>query len=175
MPYIPFLDLAIVFCIILEATPSGTATIPIHKDLFSSWNINISTLYTYASKNGPHIFPPNLTPLADVVREICPSEATDNDIGPLLVLSNPENQWGAASILYSGILQKIGELLQMNYFVIPSSIHEVLIYPELLGLTEKELNETIQWVNETTVDPQDFLSDHAYYFDCKQGRLMLKP
>lgn len=57
-------------------------------------------------------------------------------------------------------------------FVIPSSIHEILAVPygndpDMLNF----INETIQEINDTELDPMDFLSDHVYIYDSDLKKL----
>lgn len=173
MPHLPFLDLAIVFCIVLKMSPSGTISIPIHNEHLKLWNVDTETLDTHARRNGLHILPPTLEAMASILKEQGASVKDECDRNPTFVLSNEKVFWGAASLLYDGILQTVGDLLHMNYFVLPSSIHETIIYPDGPDISTEELNETIQFANENIVDPPEILSDHAYYYDRKQGRLVI--
>lgn len=173
--YVPFLDLAVMFHIILKVG-SGIGNIPVQNAYLKLWNVDVKTLWDCAVSNGPTIFPAILEPIETFlmkteIQEI-PEEPQDK-VSPVLILSNQERYWGAVSLLYEGVLQKIGDLLQMNYFVVPSSVHETLIYPECIDQTKEELDATIRFVNNSEMDPQDILSDHAYYYDREQGRLLI--
>lgn len=81
--------------------------------------------------------------------------------GPMII-SNQEKCYGA-----SAILGKISELKKKNpegFFVIPSSIHELLIMPKGMGQDQESLDAMVKEVNQTTVAPEEVLSDHAYAF-----------
>ena len=54
-----------------------------------------------------------------------------------------------------------------DYFVIPSSIHEVLILPDNGIFQVPELNAMVQEVNETKVERQEQLSDKVQFCDGK--------
>ena len=56
----------------------------------------------------------------------------------LLVLTNQSRIDGAACILYDNMLEKIAEVLQEDFYVIPSSIHELLILRNIC-LQKKEV------------------------------------
>ena len=58
---------------------------------------------------------------------------------------------GAGLILQEDIMQKIGELMGGNYYILPSSIHEVLVIPENAGLTTRELSDMVHEINQTEV------------------------
>ena len=65
------------------------------------------------------------------------------------------------------IRKQIGECLGSDYFVIPSSIHEVLILPDNGIFQVPELNAMVQEVNETQVERQEQLSDKVQFCDKK--------
>ncbi len=49
---------------------------------------------------------------------------------PIFVLTNRDKSEGAGVMVQDGVLEKVGELLGADYYVLPSSIHEVLILPD---------------------------------------------
>ena len=56
----------------------------------------------------------------------------------------------------------IEEIFGGDYFILPSSIHEVIVVPDL-GIDDQEhdLNEMVRKVNHMVVDPEDRLSDRV--------------
>ena len=70
----------------------------------------------------------------------------------------PSNRWGFLERVFA----KIG-----SFYVLPSSVHEVLILPDDGEPKARDLNEMIRTINENEVLPQDRLSDIAYHFDGK--------
>ena len=72
---------------------------------------------------------------------------------------------GAGLILQEDIMQKIGELMGGNYYILPSSIHEVLVIPENAGLTTRELSDMVHEINQTEVAAVDRLSDKVQFYD----------
>ena len=85
------------------------------------------------------------------------------------VLENQDFSGAAGGILF-GIEQcfrNVSYCLGSDYFVLPSSIHEVLILPDN-GLFEvPELNAMVKEVNETQVERQEQLSDKVQFCDGK--------
>ena len=63
--------------------------------------------------------------------------------------------------------------LQENYYVIPSSTHEVLILRESIAKDCGSLSKMIQDVNSSAVADEDVLADHPYYYDCSAGILRM--
>ena len=86
----------------------------------------------------------------------------------LYLLSNRDCFWGSAALFYPGLLGKLCELLNGSFFVLPSSVHEVLLLPESDGDPQR-LADIICNANRTVVSEDDYLSDDL--FICRSGRL----
>ena len=91
----------------------------------------------------------------------------------MYVFSNRTRSFGASAILYDGRLAKIAERLKENYYVLPSSVHETIIVAESDAPAKDDLDAIIREINETQVDPEEVLSNQAYYYDRKEGKLLL--
>ncbi len=83
----------------------------------------------------------------------------------MFVLTNSLRSFGAVCILYEDILFHIGNLLRENFYILPSSIHEVIIIPESQAPCKETLNEMIVEINESQVEREEVLSDHVYYYN----------
>jgi len=89
------------------------------------------------------------------------------DVPQLMVLTNDQALYGAGALFYPGQLDTIASQIGSDYFVIPSSIHEVLILPDDGTIDRHAIESMIQEVNMTAVAPEERLSDHAYHYDAK--------
>lgn len=56
-------------------------------------------------------------------------------------------------------------------YVIPSSVHEVLLFPEEGGVFATQFNALLDHVNQTEVAPRDRLAGRAMLYDCRSHRL----
>lgn len=81
---------------------------------------------------------------------------------PVWILSMDSDTHGASVILQPEALVAVEEIFGGDFFILPSSIHEVLVIPDL-GLDEQEhdLNEMLREVNRMVVEPEDRLSDRV--------------
>ena len=52
----------------------------------------------------------------------------ENEI-PMYIMSNPIKMNGAATMAYPGVIRNFAETIRKNLYVIPSSIHELIIMP----------------------------------------------
>lgn len=82
--------------------------------------------------NTMRILPYRIYDIADILEESFgrPRREEDTRHAQMYVLTNSEKYWGAVSIIYGGVLEKIAEKIGKDYFVLPSSIHECMIVPE---------------------------------------------
>ena len=149
IPYVDYLDLAIVFYLMLDNSEFGNATILLRNEHIQGWHVSAEELFATASENTEKIFPPALDRMTDF----------------MYVLSNKSRTLGAAAVLYEGIFDKICEVVGERYFVLPSSIHELIIIPEDYGIDREHLEMMVREINETEVDREERLSNRVYYYD----------
>lgn len=173
LPHIYFLDFAYVFYILFEADSSGTATIPITNELMKLWNVYPGDLYDIAHENSSKLLPAEFKPMHVVICELLRKKNLEMvEESPLYVLTNSMRCFGACCLFYDGMLEEIGKELGENYYVIPSSIHEMIIVPESKSPSREDLDEMIVEINETQVSAEEVLSDRSYYYDC-EAKLLL--
>ena len=60
-----------------------------------------------------------------------------------------------------------------DYYVLPSSVHEVLIVPAEYVRNRQMLDEMVREVNQVCVEEEEILSDHAYYYDRSEDLLTM--
>lgn len=182
VPHVEFLDLSIVFQIVLTCKPGSTASILIHNAHIKLWGVTVDNLFRVAAKNTSQIMGWELQAMDDVICEIMGEKSTeifDYDeaksglagLVPLYVISNRYKVEGAACLLYPMLLTKIFRKLKSCFYVIPSSIHELLILPADSGYSDEEILAMIKDVNDTQVDPDEILSYSLYHYDGDANRL----
>ena len=75
-----------------------------------------------------------------------------------------QNERICKRLLNSVLKEKIGEIVGKDYFVLPSSIHEVLIMPDNGQMTPMELAKMVKEINDNEVSPQDLLCSRVLRF-----------
>ena len=137
------------------------------------WGVPLELLYRLAIENTPRLLQAECKPMQVVICELlgqpCPEEEEESG---MYVLSNHHRHFGAACILYDRVLEDIGNQLNEDYYVLPSSIHEMIILPVSCLSDQMDLDSMITEINETQVSEEEVLSDHAYYFSRKENRLL---
>ena len=87
-------------------------------------------------------------------------EMKAEDDSGMYVISNESQIFGATAVLFAK--EKLQEIFPNGYVILPSSVHEVIAvaYPEEVS----QFDEMVQEVNQTQVEPEEVLANHAYIF-----------
>jgi gamma-glutamylcysteine synthetase len=83
----------------------------------------------------------------------------------MFVATVPDKIHGAGVIAYPNFMEDAAQKMGGDFFVLPSSIHEVLLVKDNGQMTAKELENMVKEVNATQVEPADQLTDHVYHYD----------
>lgn len=178
IPHVRFLDLAICFYYAYQGRVLGEGSILIYNTHMEMWNTSTEELLHLAQENTPVIFPWECKPMETVIEELLQEhyEKTGEAMlerheqeqfleeMPMQILSNQSRVQGAAVILYPGLLEKMADELQGSFYIIPSSIHEVILLPVKSMKAVDELKDMIREVNRTQVERQEVLSDRLYIY-----------
>ncbi len=176
VPHRRFLDLAVIYCISLGETACGYATVTIYHEHLASWGETEETLWEIAKENTPRILEPQIVSLAELVREMTGMEQPELSCTeePLMyVLTNKRRINGAACMLYGKTIRDFASSLRENLYILPSSIHEVILLAANGETDPERLAEMVREVNETQVGEQDILSDRLYYYSYRTGEMTL--
>ena len=166
VPYMPFLDMAIIAVIEWNGNADGIATVKVTSSLLELWGYTaLSDILPIAKENtfkAPYKLQ-NLAEMLGLPQEMC------TGMYMMYVLSNTNNLHGATEICNYDAIKEIAEKLNSDLFVIPSSIHEVLLVPKTDDINTQHLTDMVQAVNSTDVSPDEVLSDHVYIFTRENG------
>ena len=174
IPYVPFLNLAVVFYCLLPDTPVGSATVLIHNSHMEYWKITCSELYSDAKQNTPRLLPAEIKSMSQVLSELSdgPAPSKDDEV-PMYVLTNARKAMGAACILYDGMLKYCSQWLDSSFYLLPSSIHEVILIPKEAVTDGRELAAMVRDINRTQVLITEVLSDEIYFYSSQSGQLSM--
>ena len=180
MPGIPFLDLTIVFLYYVGEKDDGIMNMPITNSLMELWGCTPMELLEDAHKNTWKLMQIRLETIVDRLCELLPEELEDarealeinvpSSVIPYIMTNNCGVN-GAASLLYPGSLCLAALELGESYYILPSSIHELILVPESEVYTVDHLQEMVREVSDQCLDDRDFLSDHIYFYDQHQKTL----
>ena len=182
-PHIRKEDLAITFHIMLDQSDKGTATTMINDNMMEAYGIDLDQLYQDALLNSPVICPAQIENMGEalsrmmiedmksagappeVIQEMEKDLKESNKDNPMTIITNDRLVDGASAIFYPGVMDLVGERMQGDYFILPSSVHETLVVPDDGRVSLQELTDMVKEVNMTQVSPEDQLTDQVYHYD----------
>ena len=182
-PHMTMDDLAVTYHVILERDFDGVASVPVTNELMAAWGVRIAELHELALQNMTFLTPSTFHSMRSVLgsmlavdlpdgmdeeAEQIMSEMMSQEEG-MFVLSNKQKLHGASAILDKEIMRRVTELIGNDFFVIPSSVHELLIVPIKAGIEASAITDMVKDVNATQVSPDERLSDHVYRYDPVHG------
>lgn len=181
VPYKRVLDLAVVFYCLIEQKKGVSATALIHNEHLKIWNVTEDEIYNDALKNTPVLLAGSIVPMSKILSEIAGTAQTDNDkkgceyTGEdiLYVLTNSSRVNGAACILYDNLLKRFANDVNSDLYILPSSVHEVIIVPKKNAFDKTELADMVREVNEQGVSQDEILSDNVYEYNRKNGLITM--
>ena len=172
---VTYLDTGCGFALIAEIR-SGDFRAVITNSLLDSLGMTKEALFKRALEDSSMNDRATLFDLADMLPAF-PEGSTnllDSEAGTVLppvslyVLSNESSFWGAAVLFYPGMLDRLSDLMGGSFYVLPSSIQEVLLLPATEGDPQR-LVDIIRSANRTVTESDVFLADEL--FICESGRL----
>ena len=174
IPHIPFLDLSIVFICYLEVSGDKSGSVLISNEHMNLWHTDVKELYRTACANTGRIFEPRIFKMSEMINDLVGKDNAMPDPGyPMYILTNTKKTFGASCMLYPDAIADAAKLIGDDLFIIPSSIHELILVPKKHSPKPCELNRTIREVNKTAVADNEYLSDHCYYYSAKKERIFI--
>ena len=83
------------------------------------------------------------------------------------ILTNSMKLYGPGCIQYQGMLEQDAERIGSGFYVLPGSVHEVIIVPsdKCRLETARELKNIVKSINGTQLPEYDMISDSVYYYN----------
>ncbi|MBO4902461.1 MAG: hypothetical protein J5518_06685 [Lachnospiraceae bacterium] len=166
VPYLPFLDLALIPYVLIRQREIGNASTIVHENMLSYWKVDDKRLLSDAMRNMERSYGYELTPMRELLCDLMQGEEEEipEEEPNMYVLLSPGMHYCAALMAVESIMKAVSDRIGSDLVVLPSSIHEVIIVPTNEQGNEERLNELVRSVNETCVSSEEILSDHAYFY-----------
>ena len=160
-------DLAITYHVSISNENGSLASTTVTNDLMNRWNISEEQLRNDSLENSQQIFPTKIETLQSIVQDYT-GESFENDSSPkMLVVTNDFGINGAAAAFYPRTLEEISEKLHDDYYILPSSIHEIIVIPDNIAPDYHSLEKMVRDVNRMQVERSEQLSNHVYHYDSR--------
>jgi hypothetical protein len=192
VPHIKYLDLAITYHCLVRDDDNGIGTIRITNDHMQVWNTTIQEIHSFAAGNTKTIFPSTIRSMEEVIKGMLAdemlqgSEEFQTDMFPCIlnaeiktnqqkmyILSNHKGINGATCLLYENVLYEFAQLIQSDFYILPSSIHEIILVPYDKTISKETLADMVKDVNRTQVARDEVLSDRVYFFSRKNNAITM--
>lgn len=182
IPHTEILDLSKVYYITIEIGGNRTGTILIHNNFLDIWGITQEQLKEVAEENTPKLSPIGFAPMMDILKDAVIGKAEETELleqmeresdCKMYVLTNDKGSFGAAVICYDGLLRYLANYLNDDFYILPSSVNEVIILPMRKEDDEQSLGEMVREINESQVPEEEILSDNVYYYSRDTDKLTI--
>ena len=187
MPHRMFLDLAITYDVRVTQIADAVGSVAVTNDMMKAWDVTEEQLYELALQNAVKQDRGVVKPLESLMQEWFGGDTEtdekdytykDFDISiaeeiqetALYVATNRSKTNGAAVVLYPYLLDTVGTFLG-DFFILPSSIHEILLLPADGAMESSELLRMVHEVNASTVAAEEVLSENVYRYDVAKKSL----
>ncbi|GFI45938.1 hypothetical protein IMSAGC019_01251 [Lachnospiraceae bacterium] len=184
IPYIPYHDLAVVFYILVPRGHDGTETILVRNSFMDAWGADTQTIYPIAMENTQRIFRGRVQSMESVMMEMMEDmldagdsgefydmPAVTEDVFPMYVASNYDRLNGASVFLYPNLLRDFAECIGSDFYILPSSVHELIFLPDTDGMDVGYMKMMVRQINGSEVAEDEVLSDNVYFYSRASDRV----
>lgn len=163
-------NISMVYRLQLDSTENGAATVLITNAMMEQFGVTKEQLHADAMENAQEIRPADFRTMAAVMAEMMgmPEEMMADMAPPMYVVTNQDKVQGAAVMFYPDFMDQAAKELGGDIFILPSSVHEVLILPDDGNMNAQELKEMVTSINASEVSPEDRLTDSVYHYDAQE-------
>ena len=172
VPYEPFLDLAIVAYVRMHDEQLGDGIIMVRNEHLKIWGVDGQSVLDAAKKNTHDNDGFSLTHILDAMEDNGEDVDEDMEDFPMFIATNERMINGASVLTMSDKLREYADIMGGDYYIIPSSVHELLLFACDDSDEPGEIDKMIREVNTTQLGPDDVLSDHVYRYSINDDVLL---
>ena len=168
IPHYEVLDMSVVYMVRFSKKENQLSSILVTNSMLNNYGITAEQLKADALENAPKAFPARVDGMSEVLADsmgMTPEELSGGQPEILYVASVENRVKGAGVLVYPGFLKEYADRIGTDLYILPSSIHEVLLVKDEGRFTAQELKDMVVDVNSSIVDPKEQLTDNAYHYD----------
>lgn len=190
---VPWIEVAEDLAVVCYLDLGNGATVTIQNRIMDAWGLTEEMLFDIADVNTPNMKPMEMRSLAELTVEMMEQDGMlfaikyemgcedmpDEEFKQMLIESRDDGNsipawvirggdvYGASVLMYEKAMNTVREQLGRDFFVLPSSIHELIVVPYDERYNVTELKEMVAFVNEEKLRPDEYLSDSIYFYNEK--------
>lgn len=172
-------DIALVLYIVLyDNKKIGLGTTKVHKSAFERWGKELDEVWETALGNTIETAPPRMyltitecmnPPYERGAFMTFQKENFKIKEMQIPIITTTRQMNGAIAMFYPGVKEKLAELMDANYYVAFTSVHDVKIHCEG-AISPKHILNSVKSVNQA-FPKEDILSRKVFFYDRKKGTL----
>ncbi len=161
----------------LGKSEDGQAMVRVTKELMQQYHLPTEALFAQAYQNTVEQYPLEIKTMYEVMGEIMGMEMQEvagkipKGEPQMYVVSNTQRMNGATVLMYPDALKKIAERVGGEYYILPSSTHEILAIPKNQAPTPRELRQMVREINRDQVEPTERLASEVFSYEAKENQL----
>lgn len=159
-------EFAISLCIsIPDSNDDEHGIITVNQQLRNMWDVTDEELFEIALLNTEKKYSCTIRSMFDVLTNLG-DDSINNlpNLPSMYVMTNNVSLHGSATLLYTNSLKSFADELDSDFYIIPSSVHEVILIPTDETIDVSEIQDTITEVNRTAIAHSEFLSNQLLYY-----------
>lgn len=137
----------------------------------TAWGISLNELLLAARENTPRLFPAQMVDMDEMIQRAGVSFPEEENTIPMYIMTNRQEVNGASVLLYDDVLQEFASQKKTDFYILPSSIHEVILVPSNRIDNPAQLFTMVADANQTVVALGDVLSDSVYYYNRRKNQI----
>lgn len=164
--------------LLLAQDGNDSMVAPLPKNSVKDMGLTEDEFFKKVSENTKNVLEPEIRNLSDVLQNIQPSTASEAMDMSMFVVTSKNKMKGSASLILDDVVlsQVAARYNNANYFIIPSSVSEVITMPvnEFTPETAESiamLTQMVEEVNDTQVANDEILSYDVYHYDSQKHKL----
>jgi len=156
----------------LKRNESGSMCTQVTNDMAESWKMPKEELFQTALENTQNSDEVKFQSMNEVMSEIMMGNAEEDFDSPIFVLSNQDTQYGATVALYPDVLKQVSRQIGGDYYILPSSVHELLILRKKgCDIAEKELRSWVRDSNQSIISSEEILGNEVFEYRADMDRV----
>lgn len=167
-------DIVFTVYAIVDENEFGIVSTKVLKSMVKKWDKNEDDIFNEAIKNTYYLTPPRIYKWEGVLCDESyagESFMNDEDICDLdksfsgNILSTTRKTNGAVAVFLPGVAERIAELLDSDFYMVFTSIHEVMIHSTGSGVDPKDLKLVLQDTLRKITPSSDYLTEKIYKYN----------
>ena len=156
----------------VEKNGSGKMCMQVTNAMAELWKVPKEELFKTALENTQNNDKVKFQSMNEVISEMMIGNAEEDLNSPMYVLSNKDYQYGATVSLYPNVLKQISKQIGSDYYILPSSVHELLILRKKdCDITEKELRSMVREINQSFVSSEEILGNEVFEYRADRDKV----